>query len=121
MNGNKVTAHLNNSTQLSGQLLGWDKGYLLLLNGDDLLMVVAEKIVWLQTNLAEIQENAPLPTHHQSQEFIERSASYPDYPGQSLPNFKTKPAFIEEPVQPTHYQESNPAAKARLEQLVRNW
>ncbi len=123
MNGNKVTAHLSNGTQISGQLLGWDKGYLLLVNSNDLLMIVAERVVWLQTNLSEMGENTPIqvPPQPPQPEFTERSTNYNDYSGQSFPNFKSKPAFIEEPAQPAHYQESNPVAKARLEQLVRNW
>ena len=115
MNGNKVTAHLSNGTQISGQLLGWDKGYLLLVNGNDLLMIVAERVVWLQTNLSEMGENAPIQVPHQQPqsqpqpEFNERSSSYNDYSGH--PNFKNKPVFIEEPAQPAHFQESLPAAK----------
>ena len=118
---NNFTIYLEDGSNFTGTLLGWDSDFLLLKEDQFLQMVRLEKIIRIQTELKQLpaednlvrQDNSsPTPTVNNTIDSVQASA------------LSKKPTFTE--VKPTEGPKNNSSgepndSKTRLDQLVKGW
>jgi hypothetical protein len=105
-----LTAYLEDGVKISGRLLGWDQGYLIILADKTLQIVPMSKLSRLQAELENIPIDPEVYPELVKPKFTPEPAEGNDIKDQLLP--QTKPQDTDDDGLP---------AKDRLDNLVKNW